>query len=184
MEGWITNKEARWVAIRAARVDDLPTIVALLAQDDIGAQHEMVTDPLPASYHAAFEEIDRDPAHLLVVAESHGRVVGTLQVTFLQYLTHGGGLRAQIEAVRVVQDVRGSGLGRILLGWVVDEARQRNAHVVQLTTDARRDRAQRFYESLGFRPTHVGMKLSLRTSDRSRPVRSCPPTSTTGPERP
>ena len=157
----IAKEDPRWVAIRAARAEDLPAIVALLAQDEIGEQHETVTDPLPASYHAAFAKIDRDPAHLLVVAESHRRVVGTLQVTFLQYLTHGGGMRAQIEAVRVAQDVRGSGLGRVLVGWAVDEARQRGAHVVQLTTDARRDRAQRFYESLGFRPTHVGMKLYL-----------------------
>lgn len=149
------------IAIRPAQVEDLPAIVALLAQDDLGAQRETVTDPLPRSYHAAFAEIDRDPAHLLVVAEAEGRVVGTLQVTFLQYLTYGGGLRAQIEAVRVAPELRGSGLGRTLVGWAVDEARRRRAHVVQLTTDARRDGAQRFYGSLGFEPSHIGMKLHL-----------------------
>lgn len=149
------------IAIRPARVGDLPAIVALLAQDDLGAQRETATDPLPTSYREAFTEIDRDPAHVLVVAEADDRVVGTLQVTFLRYLTYGGGLRAQIEAVRVAQEVRGSGLGRTLVGWAVDEARRRHAHVVQLTTDARRDGAQRFYGSLGFEPSHIGMKLHL-----------------------
>lgn len=149
------------IAIRPARAEDLSLIVALLAQDDLGAQRETLTDPLPRSYHAAFAAIDRDPAHLLVVAEADGRVVGTLQVSFLQYLTYGGGLRAQIEAVRVAQQFRGSGLGRTLVGWAVDEARRRRAHVVQLTTDTRREGAQRFYGSLGFEPSHIGMKLHL-----------------------
>ena len=149
------------VTIRPARAGDVPVIVALLAQDDLGAQRETVTDPLPHAYHAAFAEIDRDPAHLLVVAEAAGRIVGTLQVSFLPYLTYTGGSRAHVEAVRVAQDARGSGLGRTLVTWAIDEARRRNAHVVQLTTDARRGEAQRFYESLGFEPSHVGMKLHL-----------------------
>jgi GNAT superfamily N-acetyltransferase len=155
------DADRAWGAVRPARVDDLPAIVALLAEDDLGALRETATDPLPASYHTAFAQIDRDPAHLLVVAESDERVVGTLHLTFLRYLTYTGGLRAHIEAVRVAQDARGSGLGRVLVGWAIEEARRRDAHVVQLTTDARRDGAQRFYESLGFRPSHVGMKLHL-----------------------
>lgn len=147
--------------IRRAAASDVPAIVALLADDDLGHRREPVADPLPASYHRAFADIDRDPAQLLVVAEQEGVVVATLQLTFLPYLTYGGGLRAQIEAVRVAREARGTGLGRELVAWAIDQARRRGAHLVQLTTDTRRPDAQRFYASLGFRATHVGMKLHL-----------------------
>lgn len=147
--------------IRRAGAADVAAIVALLADDDLGQQREPVADPLPSSYRRAFADIDRDPAHLLVVAEREGTVVATLHLTFLRYLTYGGGLRAQIEAVRVAREARGTGLGRELVAWAIDRARERGAHLVQLTTDTRRPDAQRFYASLGFATTHVGMKLHL-----------------------
>jgi GNAT superfamily N-acetyltransferase len=95
------------------------------------------------------------------VAEEEGRVVATLQRTFVPSLTHRGGERAQVEGVRVAASHRGRGTGRSLLGWVVERARERGCRMVQLTTDKRRPDALRFYESLGFEATHEGMKLRL-----------------------
>ena len=147
------------VTVRRARGGDVPTIVALLADDPMGEGRENPGDL--AVYQRAFAAVDADPAHLLVVAEHGGAVVGTLQLTFIPGLSRGGSLRAQVEAVRVARSHRGEGLGRSLLGWAIEEARRRGCSLVQLTTDQQRAEAQRFYEGLGFVSSHAGMKLAL-----------------------
>ncbi|HJX42500.1 MAG TPA: GNAT family N-acetyltransferase [Geodermatophilus sp.] len=146
------------VVLRRAVAADLPAIVALLADDPLGATREGAD---PAPYEAAFTAVDADPAHLLVVADDDGAAVGTLQLSFLPGLSRGGALRAQVEGVRVAASGRGRGLGEAMLRWCADEARRRGAVLVQLTTDSRRPDAHRFYERLGFVASHVGMKLEL-----------------------
>ncbi|WP_051712691.1 GNAT family N-acetyltransferase [Actinoalloteichus caeruleus] len=143
---------------RRARSEDLPAIIGLLADDELGAGREAPGDPV---YRAAFEDIDADPRQLLVVADLGGEVVGTLQLTLISGLSRRAATRAQIEAVRVREDQRGGGVGRALLEWALDQARQRGAVLAQLTTDVRRVDALRFYERLGFQASHHGLKLPL-----------------------
>jgi GNAT superfamily N-acetyltransferase len=150
------------VTFRRALLDDLPSIVRMLADDPLGAKREMYSNPLPASYHAAFDAIDRDPNNELVVAEADGRIVGVLQMTFIPCITYRGGWRALIEGVRISAETRSGGIGGQLFEWAIERARQRNCHVVQLTSDKTRPHAIRFYESLGFVASHEGMKLHLR----------------------
>lgn len=152
------------VTIREARAEDVPAIVALYADDELGQSRERAADPLPDAYWDAFADLDADPRHQLVVIEESGEVVGTLQLSFIPHLVRVGSARAQIEAVRVAAGRRGSGLGRILVAWAIDRAERQGCGLVQLTTDASRVDARRWYESLGFEPTHVGMKLTLRSS--------------------
>jgi GNAT superfamily N-acetyltransferase len=147
--------------IRQARRDDVVHIVRLLADDTLGAQREQATIPLPVSYYQAFEAIDADPNNELLVAELEGAVVGTLQLTIMPSLTYQGGPRAQIEGVRIAADRRGDGLGAQLVEWAIERARARGCHMVQLTTDKQRPDALRFYQRLGFRATHEGMKRRL-----------------------
>ena len=147
------------ITIRRATGADVPAVVALLADDVLGAARESPDDLGP--YEAAFAEIDRDPRHLLLVADRAGAVVGTAQLTFLPGLSHKGATRAQIEAVRIGAAARGTGLGGRLIEWCVDRARERGCSMVQLTSDATRQDAHRFYERVGFRPTHLGFKLPL-----------------------
>lgn len=147
---------------RAVRAD-LETIVGMLADDDIGATREHVGAGLDAAYVAAFEAIEADAAHHeLLVADDGGRVVGVLQLSFLPNLTNRGGWRAQIEGVRVAASQRGRGLGGVFLRHAIERARERGCALVQLTSDKRRGDAIRFYENLGFKATHEGMKLFLR----------------------
>jgi ribosomal protein S18 acetylase RimI-like enzyme len=148
------------VSFRRATTDDLAAIVALLADDVLGRQREKPGAPSVA-YQRAFAAIDADPRQLLVVADADGEVVGTLQLTFIPGLTYEGGERAQIEGVRIASTTRSEGLGRQMVGWAVDQARNRGCRLVQLTADKRRADAIRFYESLGFTATHEGMKLHL-----------------------
>jgi ribosomal protein S18 acetylase RimI-like enzyme len=146
------------VTFRRATSQDVPMIVALLADDVLGAKREAPGDP---AYAAAFAAIDADPNQLLAVAEDDGRVVGCLQITFLPGLSHRGAWRGQVESVRVASDQRGTGLGRAMLDWAVAQCRARGCAMVQLTTDKSRADARRFYESLGFTASHEGMKLRL-----------------------
>jgi len=155
-----TEPRSRLV-LRRARIEDLDAVVRLLADDPLGAQRERYQRPLPASYEAAFRAIDADPNQELTVACLDDAVVGVLQITFLPYLTYQGGWRALIEGVRTAAAVRSMGIGREMFGWAIARARARGCHLVQLTTDKARPQALRFYESLGFVASHIGMKLTL-----------------------
>ena len=147
---------------RIAARQDVPAIVHLLADDDLGSQRERDEEPLSPSYYAAFEEIDRNSNHQLIVAESNGRVIGTLHLMFLPSISFQGGLRAQIESVRVDKECRNIGVGQEMMKWAIERARERGAHVVQLTTHLSRKDAHWFYEKLGFKGSHLGMKLDLK----------------------
>ena len=150
------------IECRLATREDLPEIVRMLADDELGRQREQCDDPLPESYYAAFEQIHRDPNHQLIVAESDGRVIGTLHLMYLPSISFQGGLRAQIESVRVDKEVRNLGIGSEMMKWAIEHAKERGAHVVQLTTHLSRKDAHRFYERLGFKGSHLGMKLNLK----------------------
>lgn len=146
--------------IHRAAQDDLPSIVGLLVDDELGSSRESATDLTP--YREAFAAIDADPAQLLVAVKApEGVVAGTLQLTFIPGLARRGALRAQIEAVRVHAEHRSRGLGAALFGWAVEESRRRGCALVQLTTDKKRTDAHRFYDRLGFTASHEGYKMSL-----------------------
>ncbi len=147
------------VTIRPARREDLEAIVGMIQQDSFAYQRE---DPAAAGdYARAFDEIAASPENQLIVAERAGEIVGTLQITFIPGLSYQGGWRAQVEAVRVRGDVRNLKIGTRMMEWVIARARERGCRLVQLTTNAARKDAQRFYARLGFQPSHVGMKLIL-----------------------
>lgn len=151
------------LTFRKATQADVPTIVAMLANDTLGQLREDFRDPLPATYYEAFTQIDNDSnQELMVVENEQSEVIGTLQLSFIPYLTYQGGVRAQIEAVRIKADQRGSGIGTELFEWAIARARERGAHVLQLTTDKKRPDALHFYEKLGFVASHEGMKLHFK----------------------
>jgi GNAT superfamily N-acetyltransferase len=145
--------------VRAAVAADVPAIVGMLADDPLGAQRESPDDLAP--YLTALERLTADPNQHLVVAVREDRVVGTLQLTIIPGLSRRGSTRSIIEGVRVHADERGSGLGTQLIEWAIDESRRQNCQLVQLTSDATRTDAHRFYERLGFEASHVGFKLPL-----------------------
>lgn len=149
------------IQIRNAKTGDVSIIVGLLADDPLGAKRERFESPLPLRYNEAFASINEDPNNELVVATFDDRIMGVLQLTFIPSLTYQGGWRAQIEGVRVASDFRSKGVGQEMIQWVIKRARERNCHMIQLTTDKERPNALRFYENLGFKATHEGMKFCL-----------------------
>ncbi|WP_141587003.1 GNAT family N-acetyltransferase [Actinomadura sp. WMMA1423] len=149
------------MTFREATVDDLPDIVRLLADDPLGSTRETPGEKIPEAYFTAFAAIEKDPNNTLVIADVAGSVAGTLQLTFIPGLTYTGSERAQIEGVRVAAEQRGTGIGQLMITWAIDQARDRGCRVVQLTTDRQRPDAIRFYQKIGFRPSHMGMKYHL-----------------------
>ena len=144
---------------RLATKDDVYKIIQLLTDDKLGQTRERFENPLPHLYYQAFENIINDPNQELIVIEENNEVIGTLQLSFIQYLTYQGGIRAQIEAVRIQKHQRAKGIGKILFEWAINRAKERGAHLLQLTSDKKRPDAIRFYESLGFKASHEGMKI-------------------------
>ncbi|GAA3855341.1 GNAT family N-acetyltransferase [Celeribacter arenosi] len=149
------------LTMRPAREADLASIVEMLADDELGASRETPSPPVNDCYRAAFAEIDADPNQFLCVVEDGQRIVGTLQLTFIPGLSRKGTKRGQIEAVRIASDRRGSELGKSMFAWAISECRSRGCSLVQLTTDKSRPDAHRFYDRLGFEPTHIGYKLKI-----------------------
>ena len=147
--------------VRRAERRDLPEIVALLADDDLGKSREDPGPPLNPRYAEAFAALDRDPNQLLAVVEEAGRVVGCLQLSFVPGLSLQGMWRGQIESVRIAAARRGRGLGHMMIEWAIGECRRRGCGLVQLTMNKTRKETLRFYESLGFEATHEGFKLTL-----------------------
>ncbi|MHC4955146.1 MAG: GNAT family N-acetyltransferase, partial [Planctomycetota bacterium] len=129
--------------------------------DRLGKDRERPDDPLPQSYYKSFDAIDGDPNNELLLATSNDTIVGFLQLTFVPSMTYQGSWRALIEGVRVSREIRGGGIGRKLVQEAIDRAKARGCLWVQLTTNKSREKARRFYESLGFEATHEGMKLRL-----------------------
>jgi len=150
------------IHFHGATQEDLLSIVRLLADDGLGSGRERYENPLADSYIMAFEQIANDPSHELIVAEKDGEVMGTLHLIYIPSISFMGGLRAQIESVRIDRKFRGSGYGSRLINWAIEKARKRGASLVQLTTHKSREDAHRFYEHLGFHATHIGMKLNLK----------------------
>lgn len=150
------------ISFRMAAEKDLDRIVAMLADDVLGSKRERYEHPLPDSYFKAFEAISSDPNNELVVACVDNEVIGVQQITYTPYITHQGGWRATIEGVRTSAAVRGKGVGTQLIKWAIQRAEERGCHLVQLTTDKNRPHALRFYERLGFKATHEGLKLKLQ----------------------
>lgn len=148
------------IVIRRATAADVAPIVAMIADDQLGATRESLDDLTP--YLAAFEQIDGDPNQLLMVADRNDEVIGTLQLTIIPGLSRRGSTRGLIEAVRVAAPARGSGLGTELIQWAIEESRTRGCTLVQLTSDKTRTNAHRFYENLGFTNSHEGFKLKLQ----------------------
>jgi GNAT superfamily N-acetyltransferase len=146
-------------AIALATRDDVPAILALLADDDLGAHPEASGHGDLAPYLDAFDDLAADPRSALYVARLGTRVVGTFQLFVLRQLAHRGGFVMQVESVHVASDVRGRGIGEAMMRFAVDEARRRGCHRVQLTSNKRRVDAHRFYERLGFVASHQGFKL-------------------------
>ena len=145
---------------RKATKNDLLQIVEMIADDELGKTRENYQIPLPVEYLNAFEKINSDENQELIVVENEDlEIIGTLQLSFIQYLTYRGGIRAQIEAVRIRNDKRGLGIGKIMFEWAINRAKARKAHLLQLTTDKKRPKAIKFYEKLGFKQSHEGMKM-------------------------
>jgi len=146
---------------RAATGADLPAIVRLLADDDLGAAREQYADPLPPAYRDAFDAMQAQGGNDYLLAGFDGEIAGCLQLTVIPGLSRRGMRRAQIEGVRVDRRFRGQGVGEALFRHAIERAREAGCGLVQLTTDKARPDAMRFYERLGFAASHEGMKLAL-----------------------
>ena len=146
---------------RRATSADLPAIIAMLADDTLGATREDASSPPNRAYVEAFAAIDADPNQYLLIAELGGTIYGCLQLSFIPGLSRLGAWRGQIESVRIASSQRGSGIGRAMIMQAIAMCRARKCMLIQLTSDKTRPDALKFYENLGFVASHEGFKLAF-----------------------
>ena len=146
------------VAFREATRADVPAVLALLEDDHLGAAREGAD---LQRYFAAFDAMAAEGGNRLIVGERVGVVVATYQLTFIAGLSLRATRRAQVESVRVASDLRGGGIGAVMLADAEARARAAGCGLIQLTMNTSRKDAWRFYERIGFEPSHVGFKKSL-----------------------
>lgn len=146
---------------RAATEADLTFIYQLAEEDSVLTAR----DPVPSNHEVeakkGLEAINSDPNHSLVIVEQNGEPVGSFQLSFIPGISRRGAWRGQIESVRVSAACRGQGIGSEMMSWALRQCEKRGCGLVQLTSDRQRDAAHRFYERLGFSPSHTGFKLKL-----------------------
>jgi GNAT superfamily N-acetyltransferase len=150
------------IVIRRARESDLSQLIAMFAADDVGGHGDTTDADAYDDYLRAFNMIDASQNEQLFVAERDGDVVGTFQVLFNRTLTGRGSLSMIIEAVQTRPDMRGQGIGAQMIGYAIEEAKRRDCRLVQLTSNAARTDAHRFYERLGFAKSHAGFKMKFK----------------------
>jgi GNAT superfamily N-acetyltransferase len=146
---------------RRAHRNDLEEILYMLSDDLLGQRREKTSEKIADCYLNAFEKIEADPNQFLMVVELDNKIVGTCHLSLIPSLTHQGGLRMNIEAVRVDSSHRGKGVGKWMMDQAILLARKLSCKIIQLTTDKTRAQAKQFYEQLGFIASHEGMKIYL-----------------------
>ena len=159
--GYGMTLNMRDVNVRKMQKADLPLIVQLLADDELGQLRERLQHPPHDDYRRAFTAIDADPSQYLAVFEKNDDIIGCLQISFIPGLSRRGALRGQIESVRVATNVRGNGYGALMMAWAIEKCREQGCSLVQLSSDKARKDARRFYQKLGFEPSHEGFKLQF-----------------------
>ena len=152
------------LCFRKATKADLPKLIELLYDDELGKNRESLDPEDFKLYEMAFDRIDQDLNACMVVGVMNKEIVATTQINFLRYLSHQGTQRAQIENVRVASCHRGQGIGKKLLAYVIQLTREHHCSIVQLTSNKQRTRAIKFYQDLGFITSHEGLKLTLSES--------------------
>ncbi len=153
--------KTKTLSYRRAKKSDLPQLIKMLADDQLGATREDSSTPLNPAYISAFEKINSDPNNKLIVVEINNTIIGMLQITYIPYLSHKGAWRCLIEAARIHKDHRSQGYGSEVFKWAIEQAKNKKCHIVQLTSNKEKSSAIRFYKAPGFNATHEGFKLIL-----------------------
>ncbi len=156
-----SNEFLQQLIFRRAEHCDLSSILKLLVEDELGKKRESLSEFPEACYEEAFQKIAADPNHTLMVVELDGVITGTCHLTLLPSLTFRGSTRLQVEGVRIAEAFRGRGIGEWMFQKVFAYAQQQHVSIIQLTTNKVRTRTKKFYEKLGFKTTHQGMKMAL-----------------------
>lgn len=150
------------ITIREAHEADLPALIAMFAADPLGGHGDTADPEAYSDYAGAFAAIEASSNQTLFVAEREGDVVGTFQTIITTSLNARGSSAMIIEAVQTRADLRGQGIGARMIEFAIAEAKSRGVRLVQLTSNAVRKDAHRFYEKLGFKPSHLGFKMALK----------------------
>ena len=146
-------------SVRAATEDDIPRIQKLYLQLAFTPPPPDILRPSIEEYRRIFSEMSTLPGYELLVAEEKGEVTGTTVLAILPGMAHGVSPFAVVEYVVVDEAHRGKGIGKLLMEYCIDRAKEAGCYKIMLTSDKRRTEAHEFYRSLGFEASAYGFRL-------------------------
>ena len=131
----------------------------------LGARASSV-EALEQAYRSVVQNLNEND-RVLIVAERAGEIVGMAQLA--RSSADNARHRAEVQRVAVAADVRGAGVGKLLMQAVEDQARGRGLTLLWLTTHAETD-ACAFYEAVGYTQLGVMPRYSTRPDGRLAPA--------------
>ncbi len=132
--------------IRKAAAADLPGVLALYAQPGMDDGRVL---PIQDA-EAIFARFAHYPDYTLYVVEVDRQIVGTFALLVMDNLGHLGAPSAVVEDVVVDPACQGRGIGQQMMQFALDKARDKGCYKLVLSSNAKRERAHAFYDSLGF----------------------------------
>jgi N-acetylglutamate synthase-like GNAT family acetyltransferase len=145
------------ITIRQATEKDIPQILELYRQLDFEPEKHVI--PPLNDCNKVFARMSKVPGATLLVAEEEGKVIGTTFLAILPGMAHGTKSFAVVEYVVVDETRRSQGIGKLLMEYCKVRAKEAGCYKIMLTSDKRRDRAHKFYQSTGFEASAEGFRL-------------------------
>ena len=134
--------------IRSANHEDLPAIVEIYNEGGVATTASYDIEPVTLEERAAWFERLRNQGHPVLVLEENGRVVGF--ASYGSFRDKAAYLHTVEHSVYVAEGRRSNGVGRMLLGALLDHARGRGVHIMVGVLDADNAASRAFHKSLGF----------------------------------
>lgn len=101
----------------------------------------------------SFADYDKNHIKITLAENSHdGTLVGYCISTF-------EGIEGCTQTLHVLEDVRGTGIGRNLMNQHIEWLKNNGCEIISITVSYENNTTIMFYESLGFRPNTLEMRL-------------------------
>ena len=149
--------DAADIRMRGAAERDLPDVLRLYAQPDFDNGKVLPLDEA----RQVLARFARYPDYTLYVAEQAGRMVGSFALLIMDNIGHLGTPSAIVEDVVVAPQSQGAGVGRAMMEFAREQAAKKGCYKIVLSSNARREQAHAFYESLGFTRHGYSFRLDL-----------------------
>jgi len=144
------------VKIRQATLDDVKDILQIYAESlDNGKVLSVEKAQI------VFLKQQQYPDYKVFVAEYEQQLVGTFALLIMENMAHQGTPSAVVEDVGVIPAMQGKGIGKVMMEYALNYAKEKGCYKMSLSSNLKREKAHQFYESLGFQKHGFSFLMNL-----------------------